>query len=159
MFDIRLATEEDAATIARHRRLMFAVSFEQKEEEREAVERAFTEWVRPKLRDGSYVGWLAEEADKVIAGAGLYILDFPPHWMDVKAERGYLLNFYTEPEARGRGIAKTLLRMGVEECKRREIRVVVLHASKFGRPVYERFGFKDNNEMILRTMDEAQGWQ
>jgi hypothetical protein len=28
--------------------------------------------------------------------------------------------------------------------------VVTLHASKFGRPVYERFGFNQHNEMVLR---------
>jgi predicted GNAT family N-acyltransferase len=86
----------------------------------------------------------------VVAGAGLWLMDFPPHWMHEGAVRAYLLNFYVDAEVRGHRLAGQLLKLAVDESDRRRIEVVTLHASKFGRPIYERFGFEATNEMMLR---------
>jgi GNAT superfamily N-acetyltransferase len=114
----------------------------------------FIAWVRPRLRDGSYVGWIVEENGRDVAGAGMWLMDFPPHWMDAEPMRAYLLNFYVDPVFRGQGLAYKLLKMSVEDARRRGIRVVSLHASKFGKPLYERNGFESTNEMILRLDGE-----
>jgi GNAT superfamily N-acetyltransferase len=116
----------------------------------------FLAWVRPRLSDGSYVGWLVEEDGRAVAGAGMWLIDFPPHWMDAEPVRAYLLNFYVDPAFRGRGLAYELLTSAVEDARRRGIKVVSLHASKFGKPLYERNGFEPTNEMILRLDDLEQ---
>jgi GNAT superfamily N-acetyltransferase len=85
----------------------------------------------------------------MVAGAGMWLMDFPPHWMDPEPRRAYLLNFYVEPAFRGQGLAYELLKTAVEDARRRGIKVVSLHASKFGKPLYERNGFEPTNEMIL----------
>jgi GNAT superfamily N-acetyltransferase len=69
--------------------------------------------------------------------------------------RAYLLNFYVDPAFRGHGLAHALLKTAVGEARRRGIKVVSLHASRFGRPLYERNGFEATNEMILRVEDSA----
>ena len=124
----------------------------QADDERMAVVIAeFEPWVRARLAAGSYVGWLTSpegEPDRVVAGAGLLLMDFPPHFLDAGSVRGYLLNFYVEPQWRGYGLAYRLLRTAVEETRRREIGVVSLHASIFGKPLYERNGFKASTEML-----------
>jgi GNAT superfamily N-acetyltransferase len=145
-----MATVEDARLIAGQRRRMFAESGQADAETMGRMEENFVAWVRPRLADGSYLGWLMEEDGRVVAGAGLWLMDFPPHWMDAEPVRGYLLNFYTEPTHRGRGIAGQMLEVTVGEARRRGIGVVSLHASKFGRPIYERNGFAGTNEMMLR---------
>jgi GNAT superfamily N-acetyltransferase len=154
MPNFRFATVEDAALISAQRHQMFAENQLATEAHYTAMDEAFEPWVRERLADGRYVGLFLEEDAKpeplVIAAAGIYFMDFPPHWMDISPVRAYLLNFYTAPEARGRGLATELLGRCVEECNRRHVGVVTLHASKFGRPVYERFGFKQHNEMVLR---------
>ena len=94
---------------------------------------------------------LRETGARAVGGAGLWRMEFPPHFLDTGQERGYLLNFYVEPEFRGQGLARRLLAAAVEEARRLQIRVVTLHASKFGRPLYEQEGFRGNNEMILLT--------
>jgi ribosomal protein S18 acetylase RimI-like enzyme len=117
----------------------------------------FIPWVRAKLIDGSYVGWLTEQDGCVVAGAGMMLMDFPPHWMDPQPVRAYLLNVYVEPEFRRRGLASHLLEMAVKDAHRRGIRVVSLHASKFGRPLYALNGFAPTNEMILWSEGDAAG--
>lgn len=150
MPNFRFATMEDAALIAAQRHQMFADNELANEARYGEMDVAFEPWVRERLADGRYVGVFLEEDGIVLAAAGIFLMDFPPHWMDVAPVRAYLLNFYTAPEARGRGLATELLGRCVEECRERKVGVVTLHASKFGRPVYERFGFTQHNEMVLR---------
>jgi GNAT superfamily N-acetyltransferase len=150
MFKTRAATIDDVELIARQRRSMFVDSGQADSASLQSMMENFVRWVRPKLEDGSYVGWMVEEKDRVVAGAGMWLMDFPPHWMDVQPMRAYLLNFYVDPEFRGHGLAYGLLKRAVEDARARGIKVVSLHASKFGKPLYERNGFEATSEMWLR---------
>ena len=150
MLTTRVATERDAELIAEQRRQMFVDSGQADAELMRTMVANFIPWVRMRLRDGSYVGWMAEEAGCVVAGAGTWLMEFPPHWMDAEPQRAYLLNFYVDPEHRGRGLAYALLKMAIEDARERGVKVVTLHASKFGKPLYERNGFVATNEMMLR---------
>jgi GNAT superfamily N-acetyltransferase len=147
---IRIATAADAGLIAEQRRQMFLDAGQTQVADMPELRTNFLAWVRPRLEDGTYLGWLVEEDGAVVGGAGMWLMDFPPHFMDPEPVRAYLLNFYVEPAFRGRGLAVALLRLTVAEAARRNIRVVTLHASKFGRPIYERNGFVDSNEMRLQ---------
>jgi GNAT superfamily N-acetyltransferase len=162
MFKTRLATVADAELIARHRCSMFGDAGQAEDAKLQAMVENFIVWVRPRLSDGSYVGWLVEveedgEDGRVAAGAGMWLMDFPPHWMDAEPVRAYLLNFYVDPAFRGRGLAYELLTTAVNDARRRGIKVVSLHASKFGKPLYERNGFEPTNEMMLRLAGEPVG--
>jgi len=147
---LRRATPEDAPLITHQRHLMFADNSLATEARYAEMDLAFEPWVRERLADGRYVGLFLEEDDTVLATCGIFYMDFPPHYFDPAPTRAYLLNFYTAPEARGRGFAKQLLQLAVDECRARNVAVVTLHASKFGRPIYEQFGFTQNNELILK---------
>jgi GNAT superfamily N-acetyltransferase len=146
---IRRATVDDAALITAHRHRMFADNQFASEDHLAQMDTAFEPWVRQRLADGTYIGLLLEDDGQILAGAGAFFQDFPPHWMDFEPTRAYLLNFYTAPEARGRGYSNLLLRAAVEECRTRGVKVVTLHASRFGHPIYEKFGFKQSNEMMF----------
>jgi len=43
-----------------------------------------------------------------------------------------------------------MLHAAMEEAKTLGIKVVTLHASKFGKPIYEKHGFTPTSEMMLR---------
>jgi len=153
---LRRATPDDAPLITSHRHQMFADGDFATADRYAEMDLNFEPWVRQRILDGRYVGlFLHEDPDQkrsaVLAACGIFFQDFPPHWMDPAPIRAYLLNFYTVPEARGRGLATQLLHHAVEVCKQNKVSVLTLHASKFGKPIYEKFGFGHNNEMILRT--------
>ena len=150
MAETRRTTAADAETIGQQRLRMFADDGVAEEIEMGPMIENFIRWVRPKLEDGTYVGWLVEEGGRTVAGAGLWVMDWPPHFTDAEPRRAYLLNFYVAPEMRRRGLASELLAQAVAEAKTRGIRVVTLHASKFGKLVYEKNGFVMSNEMMLR---------
>jgi len=150
MIAIRRATADDAGLIAEQRQKMFFdAGLATADAMKEMVE-SFTSWVLPRLEDETYRGWLAEDNGVAVAGAGMFLMDFPPHWMDASSVRAYLLNFYTEPHYRGQRIAPRMLHAALEEAKILGIKVVTLHASKFGKPIYEKHGFTPTSEMMLR---------
>ena len=155
MFETRLATEADAELISEQRYRMFVDSTQVDDARLKEVTEKFVPWVRERLVDGRYVGWLTAEDGRVVAGAGVLFMDFPPHWMDPEPVRAYLLNVYVDPAFRGRGLARELLTMAMKDAERRGIKVMSLHASEFGRPLYERNGFKSTNEMILWSEADA----
>jgi ribosomal protein S18 acetylase RimI-like enzyme len=147
---LRHATLADAELITRQRHQMFADNDLATEAAYAEMDLNFLPWVTERLADGRYSGLFLEEDGEVLAAAGIFYMDFPPHFLDPAPIRAYLLNFYTAPQARGRGFANQLLKACVDECHARDIRVITLHASRFGKPIYEKFGFVLHNEYALR---------
>jgi GNAT superfamily N-acetyltransferase len=153
---LRYATPEDAGLITRHRHSMFGDNAFTTEDALAAADVEFEPWVRVRLADGRYVGLLLEADDnvvasaEVVAGAGIFFADFPPHWMDPQPCRAYVLNVYTAPGHRGHGHARRLMELVLAECRKRAVPTVVLHASPLGRPIYAGLGFTGTDEMMLR---------
>jgi ribosomal protein S18 acetylase RimI-like enzyme len=149
MPQIRAATPADAAVITHHRRRMFVDAGRQDNRVLDVMAEHFQPWVETRLADGRYFGWLTTEDGKVIAGAGLIVLDWPPHPLDPRQDkRGYLLNVYVEPEHRRKKLASQLIDQALAEARRQKVRVVALHSTDAGRPLYESNGFRGTNEMF-----------
>jgi GNAT superfamily N-acetyltransferase len=55
----------------------------------------------------------------------------------------------TLPEARGRGLAGRLLHVALAEARERGVRTSTLQATRMGRPVYERLGYRDIGELQM----------
>lgn len=144
---IRRAAAADAELLADQRVLMYMDAEVPWASAVGEMRNNFVPWVRTRIEDGSYIGWIVEEAGRAVGGAGLWVMDWPPHFLDAQPRRGYLLNFYVAPEMRRRGLARELLELSIAEARARALRVVTLHASKYGRPVYEKFGFRIGDEM------------
>ncbi len=149
MHTIRNASVADAALIAQQRCLMFRANNLTPVTTWDELELHSVRWLSNHLADGSYAGWIIEEDGAAMGGAGVWFMEWPPHFIHLEPVRGYLLNFYVEPQARGRGLAKQLVGLAVAECAKRGVKVAVLHASPMGRPVYEALDWQSNNEMIL----------
>lgn len=148
---IRLAAPQDAEVIAHHRRAMFADMGRGNSAELEAMTATFLPYVRRALAKGLYLGWLACTGDgRVAAGGGLIVHEWPARPGDPNTRRAYILNVYTEPEYRKRGIARQIVAAIVEWCRAQGFQTVSLHASQDGRHLYEAMGFAPTNEMRLK---------
>ncbi len=149
MFETRLATLDDAPIITHHRHRMFVDAGRKDDKYMQMVSEAFEPWVRHKIKEGRYIGWLTTQDGIVVAGAGLLLLDWPPHPLDPEPFRGYLLNVYVEPEFRRKHLATNLIELALAEARRRKIKVVSLHSTEEGRPLYKSSGFRPTNEMFF----------
>jgi GNAT superfamily N-acetyltransferase len=149
MFTTRRVTIADAMLVTAHRRAMFASMPDPNEAILDAMSRCFEPWVRERIAEGRYLGWVAEENLRVAGSAGLLLVDWPPHpFHPESSQRGYLLNVFVEPEFRKRGLAQELVEKCLDEAHARGIRVVTLHSSDAGRPVYAKLGFHPTSEMM-----------
>jgi GNAT superfamily N-acetyltransferase len=88
--------------------------------------------------------------DSVAAGAGLWLMDWPPHMIGNGARRGNILNVYTQESFRRRGLARHLMEAILLWCREKSIDTVILHASPDGRSLYDALGFKATNEMRIQ---------
>ena len=94
--------------------------------------------------------WLACALDKPIAGGAVIISPWLAHPYDLDCRRATILNVYTDPQYRRRGIARRLMRTMIAWCKQQGLARITLHASDDGRHLYESLGFEASNEMRLK---------
>ena len=142
--------EKDLETIAHHRRAMFFDMGNRDERALEAMSERFRPWLRKKMEAGEYLAWFAIAPDgTVAAGAGLWLMDWPPVMTAGGKWRGNILNVYTEREYRRQGLARQLMLVAMNWCEREGVGAVILHASPEGRALYESLGFEATNEMRL----------
>lgn len=157
-YRIRMATLHDAPVIAWHRVAMFRDMGRLTPELHAPLLQASTEFLSGALDRGDYFGWLVETTTNpgtVIAGAGLQVRVLLPHpgWPGKvrpclgPARQGYVLNVFTEPAWRRRGLAGILMSQVIEWAKENGLDSLVLHASDEGRSLYEQLGFTATNEM------------
>jgi GNAT superfamily N-acetyltransferase len=149
-YHTRPVNPDDLELICHHREAMFR-DMGRPDSALLPMTAAFREWLRPRLSDGSYSGWVIEQEGVPIAGLGLIILDWPPHPAHpADTRRLYILNVYVEPEHRGNGLARDLMKLATDRARDLGIGYLSLHASDAGRPIYERLGWKAAPEMFLK---------
>ncbi|MBN8740946.1 MAG: GNAT family N-acetyltransferase [Lysobacterales bacterium 69-70] len=137
----------DRELICRHREAMFRDAGRDDATLATMTEH-FRSWLTPRLRDGSYFGFMLEDQGRPIAGIGLMLIDWPPHPLHPTQDcRGYVLNVYVEPDYRRRGLARELMQLADAEFARRGVSYCVLHATEQGRPLYQELGWRGTAEM------------
>ena len=156
-FLIRRATVGDADVIARHRARMFQDMGEIPPEMFDDFVGASRAWTERALASGEYIGWLAipkDQPDAIIAAAGVQLRQVPPHPLRparegafAKGRHAIVLNVFTEPEWRHRGVAVLLMDEIVRWAREEKLDRLVLHASAQARSLYEQMGFVATNEM------------
>ena len=147
---IRPATLDDLETIVRHRWMMFEDIGHANPALLKAAEPAYTEWLRERLANGRYQGWFMVAADGVVlAGAGLWLMEWPPGGLTRSPYQGFVFNVFTERAHRKQGFSRRLMQALLDACAAQGVNVVRLHASSEGRPLYTALGFGDSHEMRL----------
>lgn len=150
MLTTRPIAAGDLDLVCRHREEMFRASNApgRTEDILRSMTAAFRTWVEPRLNDGSYFGYIAEDRGAPVAGIGLMIIDWPPHPSHpLEDKRGYVLNVFVEPSHRKQGLGKMLMELGEAEIARRGVSFAVLHATRMGQPLYEQLGWARTSEM------------
>ncbi len=153
-FLVRQATADDAALIARHRAAMFLEMHDLEASRVGDLEARSTRYLEVALTSGEYLGWLASPVGapgSIVSGAGVQVRRTLPHPREPDGtphgKQAIVLNVYTEPAWRGRGVAELLMQRVIQWAGDAGMHTLVLHASTAGRPLYERLGFSATNEM------------
>lgn len=145
---LRALCSADLELVVAHRERMFLDAARHLPERVRAMSGAFADWLRPRLADGRYFGWVIDRDARPVASLGMMWLDWPPHPLHLSPGRGYLLNVFVETEWRRRGLARELARTALAHAAERSVEAVVLHPTAEAVTLYQSLGFKVSNEMI-----------
>jgi GNAT superfamily N-acetyltransferase len=145
---VRPATWHDLPHILHHRRAMFSEMGSKDEQALDAMLHSAEQYLRDALPNGTYRAWMAETAaGEVVGGGGIAIVPWPGSPDFPAPRRGWILGIYTEHGFRRRGVARRIMEAILEWCRGEGFGYVSLHASQYGRPLYESMGFQQTNEM------------
>ena len=120
------------------------------------VEKEAYAYYTTALKDGSHVAYLVYDKDRVVGAGGISFYQVMPTCSNPSGKKAYIMNMFTHPDYRRKGIAHHTLDLLVKEAKRREIIAISLEATDMGRPLYEKYGFVSlENEMVLPKETEC----
>lgn len=149
-YSFRAARGSDVSTLVAHRHRMFSDLGGRSEAAIQRHDRRYRAWVRTRLARGAVVGVIAEDRQgKPVASGCVWFRDEQPRPETTRLRSAYILSMYTAPSARRHGLARAIVRRLVAVVRRRGYGRVGLHASRFGRSIYEAEGFEPTNDMRL----------
>ena len=115
-----------------------------------AVEEESYLYYQKALNNDKHVAYLVFDDNLIVGTGGVSFYTVMPTYHNPKGEKAYIMNMYTHPEYRRKGIAYKTLELLVGEAKARNISYISLEATEAGRPLYEKFGFVQmTDEMLL----------
>ncbi len=100
------------------------------------------------MADGTFVSWLALDANKIIATSGMSFVEKPPYFGCPSGRIGLLSSMYTDPDYRRKGIARELLARVIKDAQEYGCGTVQITASDMGVKLYSDFGFEHNENFM-----------
>jgi GNAT superfamily N-acetyltransferase len=158
---IRRASAADAGALARCRLDLFReLDHEPPPGPAPAFEAACQEALARFLAAGTCVAWVAEAPGEAAPIGSLVVLIYPrlPSPNNLRSTEGYILSVFVAPAKRHRGIASALTQTAINYARQAGFARLRLHASQWGRPVYDRAGFRrrdDEMELDLVATERA----
>jgi len=149
-YRFRDAGAADIESILDQRRLMFVDMGYPADRFLDDTLAASREFFSSWMAEGRYRAWLVEtEGGEIVAGGGVLVTAHLPSPRDPNPRRPLIVNVFTAPAHRRKGIARRLLDIMLAWCRSQGFGSVTLYASTDGKPLYEAAGFVPTNEMRL----------
>lgn len=118
------------------------------------VKKQSYDYYNKALRDGTHIAYLVFDKSRVIGAGGVSFFQVMPTCHNPSGYKGYIMNMYTHPSCRRRGIVSKTLDLLIQAAREKGITALSLEATDMGRPLYEKYGFvKMENEMELPQCD------
>jgi GNAT superfamily N-acetyltransferase len=120
------------------------------DDETEVVRKSLLEYFSKAIPSGDFVAWVAESYGRIVATSGMVVWQKPAIYRGVESGKlGYLLNFYTVPEERRKGIGTRLVSEMIKEARLLGLKYLHLHASEDGMSIYRKAGFQEPEQPEL----------
>ncbi len=145
------ATSEDIETLTETRiKVLRAANELPADIDMSEVEKQSYDYYKNALCDGTHIAYLIFDENCFVGAGGVSFYQVMPTYHNPSGKKAYIMNMYTHPDYRRKGIAYKTLDMLFRDTKRKGITAISLEATAMGRPLYEKYGFvKMNDEMEL----------
>lgn len=107
------------------------------------------EYYQEALANGTHTAYLIFEGETFVGAGGISYFRVMPTYHNPTGRKAYIMNMYTRPEYRRKGIASKTLDLLVSDAKAKKVAAISLEATEMGRPLYEKYGF-------IRMKDEME---
>ncbi len=151
MLSFRRAGREELDLLVRTRvEILCAANRLPDDTDMRAVEAASREYYLRALSDGTHTAILAFDDGAFVGAGGVSYYRVMPTYHNPTGECAYIMNMYTRPSHRRRGVATRTLDLLVTDARERGVTHIGLEATAMGRPLYEKYGFQAaEGEMLL----------
>jgi hypothetical protein len=145
------ASEPDVRTLVEYR-ILFALelSKERDVEKMAMLKKQMTTYFTMATRDNSCISFIARCGNEVAGIGSVHMREMPGNLKNPSGRWGYIMNMYTVPKYRRKGICKTILNLLVEEGQKWGATAFELHATNTGELVYRQNGFVIHPEPTYR---------
>jgi ribosomal protein S18 acetylase RimI-like enzyme len=113
----------------------------------------FAGYLRRKLPAPDFAAWVVEDGAEVVATASLILYEIPGR-AGVTHE-AYVVNVYTLPRFRGRGLARQLMDALLAHARTLPVRKLWLRTAPKARGVYEQLGFEGRPEFMEKDLKDG----
>ena len=142
MPDFRRASLDDVDTLVQLRLdLMREIGNLKSEARAPVLAEAIQRYLTSKMPNDEFIAWVAEVNGQIVGTSGLVFFERPPLDGHLSGVDAYVMNMYTLPHWRGRGIATALLGEIISFVKGTAAGRVWLHTTDEGKRIYQKVGF------------------
>ncbi|MCI6468199.1 MAG: GNAT family N-acetyltransferase [Faecalicatena sp.] len=114
------------------------------------VEKQSYNYYQKALYEGNHTAYLVFDKERFVGAGGVSYFQVMPTYHNPSGKKAYIMNMYTNPEYRRKGIGYKTLDMLVQDARSKGVTAISLEATEMGRPLYEKYGFiRMNDEMEL----------
>ncbi|MDP3645250.1 MAG: GNAT family N-acetyltransferase [Bacteroidota bacterium] len=116
---------------------------ERSEEYQLKLKTELNQYFTDALNEKRVFAFLAEQNGEALSFGAMVLKKIPGDFNQSMYLEGDILNMYTVPFARRKGISALILQELLNEARNRGISKVSLHTSKDGEKLYRKFGFSE----------------
>jgi GNAT superfamily N-acetyltransferase len=145
------ATEADIPTLVGYRvAFLTELLGPQPVEEVEGLKMGLKTYFLNAIRDNAYIGFMAKEGNLTVSIGGMVVREQPGSFKNPTGRVGYIMNMYTLPAYRRRGLCSGIMKRLMEQATELGLNALELLATKEGEPVYQKCGFQKHSEPMYR---------
>lgn len=111
----------------------------------QCIEEQLRDYFNRKLKK-ELIAFVARDEERIVAVAYLLLMEMPANARLQNGLYGEVLNVYTLPEFRGRGLCTTLMQHLITYGKKCGLGCIDLSATERGYPIYAKLGFKEKEQ-------------
>ena len=138
----RKATAEDINTLTEMRiEVLRAANNLSDETDMSEVKIQTYDYYQKSFLDGNHIAYLVYDKSHIAGAGGVSFFQVMPTYHNSTGRKAYIMNMYTKPEYRRKGIAYKTLDMLVREALAKGVENISLEATDMGYPLYEKYGF------------------
>jgi predicted GNAT family acetyltransferase len=142
---LRIATHEDINSLIQIRIDFLTDGRHLSQNEEFEIKTQLQAYFSKHIPSRTFIGIFAEINRSIVSTAYLAISEKPANASFITGITGTILNVYTYPEFRKKGIATKVVEKIIEEAKLLGVSHLDLQATDNGKTLYEKMGFKESS--------------